>query len=396
MTLHLIGALFFWGVTAMTAVMLAGAMLNFFTAPRLEKNPYFHADAFTAAKASESAIAAPPSPSVSLLIPARNEEANLKILLPLLARLDYPDMEILILDDDSEDGTANLISQAASHVRLLRGHALPQGWLGKNWACAQLAQAARGEILIFCDADVRLGPEAVKATVARMQRDKLDALTALPRQIMGTWAEQAVLPVLLFLPVMGFAPIAWIAKTSMPALSLGCGQWFAFTRKAYDCLGGHASVRNTIVEDMALGRRVKESGLVLGAAISTEMVVTRMYTSFRTLWEGFSKNLAFLTGAGWLRPILFLFLFSSVNILPWLLPVFGFTSWLLPLALLAAARWITALAFREPPMGWLWSPVGALLIPAIAFRSWLGYRRHYVEWKGRSLAAAFVEAPTES
>ena len=275
MIFTLANELLFWTVTALTAVMLLGTVYNFFTAPNLD-----------------NAVTPVNFPRVSLLIPARNEEENMRTLLPLLAEIQYPNLEILILDDASEDATALLASSPASTATLLRGKPLPNDWLGKNWACAQLAKQSTGDILIFCDADVSMGPRSVMATVGMMQSDDLDALTCLPRQTMGTWAEKAVLPVLLFLPVMGFVPIAYVSKLSMPTLSLGCGQWFAFRRSAYDKLGTHEAVKDVIVEDMALGRLVKQKGLVLGVAISPKYVSTRMYRSFRTVWAGFSKNLA--------------------------------------------------------------------------------------------------------
>ena len=363
--------------TMAAATMLVGTLFNLFTAPRLEKAP-------------------PPRTSlrVSLLIPARNEEANLRILMPLLSRLDFPGLEILILDDDSNDGTAVVAAYPGSPARLIRGQPLPLGWLGKNWACAQLASQAQGEVLIFCDADVRVGPGAIPSTLGMMQAQNLDALTCIPYQILGTWAEKAIIPVLLFMPALGYIPIDWIRRIPIPFLSVGCGQWFAFTREAYDCLGGHASVRNEIVEDMMLGRRVKASGMVLGAAIATRHLSVRMYTDFRSVWQGFGKNMAFLTGTGWLKPPAVLAFSVTCNVLPWLMPLLGFRLWVLPLSIWIACRLLCASIFKEPLLAWLWSPLGTLLVPLIAIRSWWGYRRGSVQWKGRNLTAAFTK-PSE-
>jgi chlorobactene glucosyltransferase len=367
-----------WGLAlAATALMLFMSVLNAVTAPRLEQAP-------------------PARPArVSLLIPARDEEANLAVLLPMLSRLEWPDLEILILDDQSGDATADIVKSHGAPVRLLNGLPLPKGWLGKNWACAQLAGQASGEILIFCDADARLAPGAVAATVGMMQDKGWDALTALPRQQLGTWSEKAVLPVLLFLPLLGFCPIAWIPKLRMPALSVGCGQWFAFRTQTYRGLGGHAKVRSVIVEDMALGRLVKEKGKILGAAISTRYVTVRMYADFRGVWGGFTKNAAYLTGSGWVRPPLVIAAFLMVHVLPWAMVATGHMIWILPLALWIASRLLAAAVFREPLSASLWSPLGILLVPAIFIRSWWGYRRSYVTWKGRSLEAAFTAGKGE-
>jgi chlorobactene glucosyltransferase len=363
-----------WGASTFANVLqLLGACYNARTAPRLEDH--------------EAAGRAGPYPRVSLLIPARDEEANLEALMPMLARLEWPDLEILILDDESRDATARIAG--SGRARVLAGRPLPPGWLGKNWACRQLAGQATGDILLFCDADVRPAPGAIAATVGCLRAYGADAVTGLPRQLMGTWSEKAVLPVLLGLPLLGFLPLAQVPRLKSPAVSIGCGQWFAFTRSAYARLGGHAAVRREVVEDLALGRRVKEKGLVLAAALSHRLVATRMYAGFPSLWRGFSKNLIALTGTGFARPPLVLGAFVLANLAPWILPWSGARAWFLPLALWLAARWIAARINREPASAWLWSPVGAAVIPALAAHSWWLHRRRAAVWKGRVLTAAF-------
>ncbi len=385
-------------ISSVWVLMVLGTIINFFTAPRLEKAP-----------APKHLV------KVSLLIPARNEEENLRILLPKLNAIEYENLEILILDDQSEDGTGALLQEFISSeetklseninsvqnfnpkqnfdsvqkLKVIKGEPLPSNWLGKNWACAQLAEKAQGEILIFCDADVRIEPKAITATVGMMQNGRWDALTGLPKQILGTWAEKSVLPVLLFMPVLGALPLWLVSRLPMPSLSLGCGQWFAFTREMYQGMGGHAAVKNLIVEDMALGRLVKEKKGKLGAVITTEFLSVRMYTDLKSVWMGFSKNLAYLTGTGIFRPIAVMASFIVLNIFPWLLPILGFKLWLLPLSLWVTSRVLTAITFKESFWNCLWAPMGTLLIPLICFRSWWGYRKHSVTWKGRDLKAAF-------
>jgi chlorobactene glucosyltransferase len=359
--------------TAANGLMVLGAIYNSATAPRLEGR--------------EAEGKAGTAPKVSLLIPARDEEANLAILMPMLAALDWPALEILILDDESRDATARIA--ASGRARLLQGRPLPAGWLGKNWACQQLAEAATGDILVFCDADVRPAPGAIAATVGCMRAYRADAATGLPRQIAGTWSEKAVLPVLLGLPLMGFLPLAQVPRLRSPLVSIGCGQWFAFTRAAYKALGGHAAVRREVVEDLALGRRVKEAGFTLVAFVSTRLIATRMYRDFASLWTGFSKNMVVLTGTGFLRPPAVLAAFALANLAPWLMPLFGFRAWLIPLGLWWIARGLTARALGEARWAWLWSPVGAALIPCLAARSWWLHRSRAAQWKGRVLTAAF-------
>jgi hypothetical protein len=389
----------FWASLAATGAMCLGTTFNAWKAPRLEDGRGRPGPGTPAASTGMTSPHAKPSPEasprpvVSLLIPARDEAENLAVLLPLLSRIDYPRLEVLILDDGSMDGTAARVRAGAGPARLLQGRPLPPGWLGKNWACAQLAEAATGDILLFCDADVRVRPGAVAATVEHMRSGGLDAFTCLPRQELGTWPEKAVIPLVMTVPVLAFLPLALVPRHPMPALSIGCGQWFAFTRAAYQAIGGHAAVRREIVEDLALARRVKEKGLALGAALSTGSVSTRMYRDLPSLWNGFSKNLAVLTGAGWIRPPLVLGAFAVSQVLPWALVPWGGRAWMLPCLLWLASRLLAARLGREPASGWLWSPVGSLLVLALAVRSWVGYRRRDVTWKGRKLEAAFVREP---
>src|SRR5690606_308694 len=112
-------------------------------------------------------------------------------------------------------------------LRLLRGRPLPAGWLGKSWACHQLAEAARGEVLVFCDADVTVHPGALPRTIAAMERAEAGALTALPRQRLGTWAESAVVPLVAHLPVLALLPLPLVPRVRAPSLSMANGQWLA-------------------------------------------------------------------------------------------------------------------------------------------------------------------------
>lgn len=334
---------------------------------------------------------------VSVLVPARDEERNLGDLLTLLLSETWEDMEILVLDDGSRDGTAAIAAAAAAahgpRVRMLQGAPLPPGWLGKSWACAQLAEAARGEVLIFCDADARPAPGAVAATLGLLEELGADALACLPRQELGSWGEKALVPLVLHLPVLGMLPLPLVHRRPEASLSLGVGQWFAFSREAYARCGGHAAVRDALAEDMALARRLKLAGCVAAVALSTRLVSVRMYRGFAEAWEGFGKNLVVLTGSGWLRPAAVLAVFLLVYVAPWAMAAavpFGLASpaWLPPAALLLGQRLAVAAVFGEPPRAWLWHAPGSLLAAALALRSRAGFRRGSLRWKGRVLAAA--------
>lgn len=361
--------------TVLLAAMLAVALWNLAAARRLE----------TAGDPSSH-------PVVSLLVPARNEESNLRALLPALLRLEYPKLEILVLDDASEDGTAAVVHEHASttgaRLRLLPGRTPPAGWMGKSWACHQLAAAASGQVLVFCDADVVPLPAALDRTIAAMQSAGAGAATVIPRHRFDGWMESAVVPLVAQLPVLALLPMPLVPRLRAPSLAMGNGQWLAFTRAAYAACGGHAAVRDTVLEDVALGRRVKAAGHRLLPLVAHSLVGVRMYRGSAALFEGFGKNVYALAGG---RPAPFaaaLAVFGLVAVYPWLGAVLGAPGALVPLALLAAVRACGVLLFRHGIRSALLHPAGSILLMAIALKSYVGTRRGTVVWKGRRIGEA--------
>ncbi len=353
-------------------LMVGIALWNLATAPRLE---------LAGAPLSRR--------EVSLLVPARNEEENLRATMPALLALDYPELEILVLDDVSDDGTAALVQRYAERspgrVRLLRGRPLPSGWLGKNWACHQLAEAAAGEVLIFCDADVTVSSDAVTRTVALMDSAEAGVLTAFPRQRFGSWTEAAVVPLVTQLPVLTMLPLSLVPRTRAPSLAVGNGQWLAFTRAAYRAAGGHAGVRGDIVEDVALARAAKRAGERLVAATARDTLEVRMYHGGPAVREGFSKNLYALVGGRSLPFAAAVAAFMLAGIYPWVGAMFGLAYAAFPLLLLTVVRLCGLRFFGSPLRSLLLHPVGAVLLLSIAFVSWRGARRGTLRWKGRGI-----------
>ncbi|MBL8055301.1 MAG: glycosyltransferase, partial [Anaerolineales bacterium] len=263
-------------------VTLAGiAILNAITFPRLRPGP-----------------AADPPARLSVLIPARDEAAVIGTTVRALLDQTGVDFEVLILDDDSTDGTTAAALAAAAgdaRVRVLAGRPLPAGWLGKNWACHQLAQAAATDRLLFTDADVCWRPAALAAAAAEFERTRADLLTIWPTQITATWGERLVVP-LVALAVQAYLPVLATHHLPGPAFAAAVGQGLLFRRSAYEALGGHAAVRGHVVEDVALARRCKAAGQRLRAAAGAGLVVCRMYRSWREVRAGFAKNI--LAGHG--------------------------------------------------------------------------------------------------
>ena len=217
---------------------------------------------------------------VSVLVPARDEAHRIGPLLSSLPR----DVQVLVLDDGSTDGTGDLVRAAGFPV--LEGQPLPEGWLGKPWACQQLADAAAGDVLVFVDADVALAPGAVAATVAAL--DGLDLVSPYPRQL-ATGRARLVQPLLQW-SILTFLPSGGV-RSSRPSLSAANGQLLAVRRDAYERAGGHAAVRDQVVEDVALLRAVKRAGGRGGVVDGTHLAATRMYDDWPGLVEGYTKSL---------------------------------------------------------------------------------------------------------
>ena len=240
---------------------------------------------FPALKARDRA---PDRPRTSMMVPARNEASRLPRLLPGL--LAQPAEEILVLDDESTDATADVLTRYRDpRLRVIAGSARPNGWVGKNWACHQLAQAATGDLLVFCDADVILRPGALDAVWAQMCRQQAAVFSVFPRQLAGSLGERLLVP-LIDENLLAFLPHR-LLDAPVPAAAVANGQLLAFRRDAYRAVGGHQAVAGHIVEDLALARRTRRLGRKLGLALGGDLIAVRMYDGYRSAVEGFGKSL---------------------------------------------------------------------------------------------------------
>jgi chlorobactene glucosyltransferase len=233
------------------------------------------------------------TPRVSVLVPARNEERNIEACVTSLLGQDYPDFEVIVLDDHSTDRTLDILTRLArwdSHLQIIQGGPLPEGWLGKHWACHQLDRAASGELILFVDADTRHTPDMLIDSVSALLAEHADLVTAFPHEEVVTWGERLLVPVIGF-GIFTFIPIRLVQKLRLAALSVTIGQFMLFRRTAYDSVGGYEAVRAEIVDDMVLGRRIISSGLEWRLLDGTHHVSCRMYRSFWEAVAGFSKSL---------------------------------------------------------------------------------------------------------
>lgn len=233
-----------------------------------------------------------PPPLVSVLLPVRNEEHNIAECLSALLQQDYPRLEVLVLDDDSSDRTAEIAAEFAdrdARIRLLKGAPLPPGWHGKAFACHQLAREARGEWLLFVDADVRPAPNAVSSSLRAALREEGDLLTYLPYLPTGTFWEKVLMPLVAFFPFF-LLPMKQITEGRNPLFCMAFGPFMLFRASTYRAIGGHEAVRQQITEDMALGRLVKQHGGRVLLLDGTRVVAVRFYHNLGEIWRGLAKS----------------------------------------------------------------------------------------------------------
>lgn len=335
-------------------------------------------------------IALNSSPEVSVLIPARNEEKNIANCLKHLLDQDYDNLEILVLDDESDDNTTGIVrslQKINTHIKLVHGKPLPVDWAGKNWACHQLSKKATGEIFIFTDADTTHKKTAVTQTVAWMQ--KLDAgfISAFPQQICNSFIEKLTIPVIDFF-VYGMLPLWLTYYFRSSAFAASNGQWMAFKRETYLQIGGHKSVKSKIVEDVELNRLVKRSGIKTLTTAGTNIVFCRMYHSFFEVWYGFSKNFYGLTGHSAFLFILIEALLSVCCVLPYILWILNPVSvWLFTAVILnLMIRAILSIRFKHPFLiSVILHPFSILFAMGIGINSFFQYHWGSIKWKNRKI-----------
>jgi chlorobactene glucosyltransferase len=232
------------------------------------------------------------APLISVCIPARNEERNIgRCVMALLAQT-YPNFEIIVLDDRSTDATPKILRRFALQndiIEVLYGSDLPPGWAGKPYALTQAAATAHGEWLCFVDADTFVTPDALAAVYAKAIETKADLFTIMTHQIMGSFWERAVLPLVMLALSVGFSPRK--VNDSNRKDAIANGQFIFIKRTVYEAVGGHTAIKGSIVEDKDMAVLVKGKGFRLIVADGRKVASTRMYTSLSEMWEGWTKNI---------------------------------------------------------------------------------------------------------
>lgn len=328
---------------------------------------------------------------VSVLIPARNEEANIRGAVTAALASRGVAVEVVVMDDASTDRTAAVVAEMAAddpRVRLEQAPALPPGWTGKVHACQRLAERARGTHLLFVDADVRLEPEAAATLAGYAAATGAALVSGVPRQVTPTWGERLTVPMINFL-MLGYLPFGPMRRLNRPSLGAGCGQLMLAEAAAYRGAGGHAAIRTSLHDGVKLPRRFREAGFSTDVVRGADLARCRMYAGLPACWAGFSKNAheGLATPLG--LPVWTLLLFGG-HVLPWPLLAAGLLG-ALPLALAAAPLVLSlgtrALITRAVGETW-WSvplhPLIVLVTLAIQWTALVRVARHGPSgWKGR-------------
>ncbi len=334
-------------------------------------------------------------PGVSILVPARNEEKNIADCVKSLLNQNYPNFQVHVLDDNSTDNTWKILTELAENNQQLiihKGKPLPDGWLGKHWACHQLAEKTESEILLFTDADTYHHPDTLRNGISALEELNADMLTAFPYENVITWGERLMVPLFPWF-IIAFLPLIVAYHTQNPAFSAAIGQFMLFRRKAYEAIGGYNAIKQEVVDDVALARRIKTNGLRWRMINGIDRISCRMYDGFKSAYKGFTKNLfagfgysilkySFVwlcIGIAFLEPVVvFINIYHSSNInmisltLSSISIVFSLLIW-----------FFSNLKFRFPLYLTFLYPINIILALIIAFGSMLITLSGKAGWKGR-------------
>jgi glycosyltransferase involved in cell wall biosynthesis len=326
---------------------------------------------------------------VSILVPARNEEKNIGPLLSSLTNQDYQNIEILIFDDKSTDNTAMMIKKAAkldNRIRYISADSLPEGWLGKNFACHTLSEKACGKYFLFLDADVIIGDHVIKNSIASIEKEELGLLSFFPVQVMCTMAEKITVPNMNYI-LLSLLPLVFVQKSKNPAVAAANGQFMFYHSEVYRMYNPHSILRNKNVEDIEAARYLKMNGVRISCRAAGENIKCRMYTSYEDAIDGFSRNIIMYFGNSFLLATLFWLVTSfGFLIVYFIFHDFWFYIYLLTVAL---TRIFTSITSKQPVLQNL-----LLIIPQqitmgiIIYKAFLNKVKKNMVWKDRNISFA--------
>ena len=314
--------------------------------------------------------------SVDVLIPMRNEEGNVEACLKAVLNSELLEASrVYVLDDGSSDETGKLISEFK--VNKLTGTQLPEGWLGKVWACHNLAQASSGEYLVFIDADVRLHPYAIASAINKMNKFGWDFISPYPKQITGSILEKLIQPLLQW-SWLASVPLRIAEKYPNRSMTIANGQFFIVKRSAYEKSGGHAAIPNEVLDDLELARLLVSKGVKGGVADGSSVASCRMYKSNGELVDGYTKSLWKAFG-GQLGTIVAILILVMTGITPYL----GFGA---PVLFIFLSRVLAAVKTKSNPAYAFLHPFAILVLIYLIVLSSIRKNRGTLTWRGRLIS----------
>ncbi|HEX9607140.1 MAG TPA: glycosyltransferase family 2 protein [Gemmatimonadaceae bacterium] len=341
-------------------------------------------------------------PLVSVIVPARNEAHNIARCVTSILSTTYPNLELIVVDDSSTDGTAQIAREVAlrdPRARIVTSPPLPEGWFGKQWACATGTKIARGSVLQFTDADTVHGADLVTRSMNAMRRNRAQLFSVAGRQELGGFWEKVIQPQIFTILSMRYGGTESVTKATSVSNKIANGQCIFVTHDSYNAIGGHASARTSVAEDMMLAQKFFAARKRVVLMLGLNQLSTRMYASLGEIISGWRKNVF----AGGLDSMpfgkvghtlfpLFLLMPPLLELLPPLalvLAVFGFATsgtlmlWAAISGGVTLLWWIGVyVTIRESPLYALVYPLGALILLYIFFTAVIRGRR--VSWKGRT------------
>lgn len=321
---------------------------------------------------------------VSVLIPARNEQANIRSLLNDLLQQDYKNVEIIVLDDQSTDETAQIVrefKESDNRVSLIVSEGLPEGWFGKNYACHCLSQKAAGDFFLFLDADVRISKNTIRKAVHQADIQKLGLLSVFPKQSMLTVAEELTVPIMNYI-LLTLLPLILVNKSSFVSLSAANGQFMLFRNDIYRRILPHREMKEKRAEDIEISKLFKENSIKIACLAARPDISCRMYTGFSEAINGFSKNVVMFFGGSFMLAILF-WSITTLGFIP-VLFTRGITGLSFYLASVAAIRIFVSITSSQSVLNnIIFHFPQQFLLGLIILRAARSKLRRQYKWKGR-------------
>jgi len=333
-------------------------------------------------------VSVPDGLAVSVVIPARDEAANIGACVDAVRASTGCVVEIVVVDDQSTDATPALVAERMAldpRVRVVSPPSLPTGWSGKMHACLIGARAASHPVLLFIDADVRLAPDAVARLAAGLRAEDAGLASAFPRELALTWGEMLLVP-LIHVLLLGYLPLAQMRRSRLRSLGAGCGQVMVADAAAYHALGGHGAISRSWHDGVTLPRAFRAAGHMTALFDGTDLASCRMYDGWAASWAGFSKNAREGLAKPAALPVWTVLLGGGFVAAPLLAVLAPSPALVACVLLLVVSRGAVAWRFRQNWVSVALTPVAMLVMLALQWRALLRGGRAPVRWRGRAQA----------